>query len=79
MPTTECLEALITRYPDHAAWIARMHELDPTFREICHDHYEVVVSLSKLDRRRRGIEREVEDCEVLLGQLDGEIAKFLDG
>ena len=79
MPSTVCIEALIKRYPGHAEWITRMHELDPTFREICHDHYEVVASLSTLDRRRRGIDREVEDFEVLLGQLDIEIAKFLDG
>ena len=79
MSDSDCLEALIKRYPDHADWIARMHELDSTFREICHDHYEVVASLSTLDRRRRGIDREVEDFEVLLGELDIEIAKFLDG
>ena len=78
MSNTDCLEALIERYPDRAEGIARLYEFDPTFREICHDRHEVVVSLATLDRRRRGIDREVEDFEVLLGQLDVEIAKFVD-
>ncbi|MGI9529982.1 MAG: hypothetical protein ACR2NG_09730 [Acidimicrobiia bacterium] len=77
MSAEECVEALIERYPDQAAWIEQMHDLDQTFQEICNDRYNVVVSLSTLERRSRGIQHEVDDLVILLGQLDAEIAKYL--
>ena len=77
MGHSDSRDALIARYPGHAELIERMHDSDPTFREICRDHHAVIASLATLDGRATVMKQEVEGFEALLGQLDAEITKYL--
>ena len=77
METPDCIDALTDRYPGQAERITQLYELDATFREICSDHHSVTASIATLRRRAATTERELEQLQALLTDLEGEIAQYV--